>query len=238
MSAGRHGHLGPRHSSRLAAMLALRRSAPMAAAVAIVAAAVGGCGSSNELPKDIPAASADGLISNLNAVAADCQQGDPLGAESQAAQYERAVALLPDSINPDVLKVLEETGSNLKELAGSKAGCEAGTSGASGLQGAQPTESSTTTQDVATTPATTESTDTSSTPADTQTPPSSPPGGGGEAGGQPAGDEGQPAGGQSGGGQSGDGGPGSSGGVTPGKAKSASAKHHSKRSGKRERVGG
>ena len=60
MSAGAHGQLGSRHSSRLAAMLALRRSAPMAAAVAMVAAAVGGCGSSNDLPKDIPAANAPG----------------------------------------------------------------------------------------------------------------------------------------------------------------------------------
>jgi hypothetical protein len=216
----------------------------MAAAVAMLAAGVGGCGSSNDLPKDIPAASASGLISNLNEVKADCDRGDPLGAKSQAAQYERAVALLPDSVDPDVRKVLEETGSNLTDLAGSKAGCAAGASGTSGFQGAQPTERSTTTQDVATTPSTTESTDTHPTSPETQTPPSSPPGGGGETGGQPTGGQGQPAGGQPDGGQPGDGGNGSSGGVTPGKtkkakkAKPAGAKHHSKRSAKRERVGG
>jgi hypothetical protein len=226
-------------------MLALRRSAPMAAAVAMVAAVLGGCGSSSELPSDIPAASADGLVSSLNQVLTDCQS-DPNAAKSAAAQYQRALAQLPDTVDADVRKVLEETGSNLTELAGSKAGCETGPSGTSGLQGAQPTESSTTAQDVATTPSTTESTDTTSTPPDTETPPSSPAGGGGEGvgsqgqqpgGGPPAG--GQPGGGQPGSGQSGDGGSGSSGGVTPGgKAKSKTGKHHPKRSGKRERVTG
>jgi hypothetical protein len=211
-------------------MLALRRFAPLAAAVA-VAVVAGGCGSSNDLPQDIPPANASGLISNLNTVLADCQQGDPAGAKSQAAQYERAVALLPDSVDPDTRKILEETATNLTKLTGEQSGCGSGTTGTSGLQGAQPTTTTTTTTAEATattSPTTTAESDTTS--PETQPPPETP------AGGNDQGSNGQgPSGeGQGGGGPTGNG-SGTGGGVTPDKAKGKSK--HGDKAKKHEGVG-
>ncbi len=224
MRAGANSPVHRDRVSRLAAMLTLRRSAPLAAAVAL-AAAVGGCGSSNDLPQDIPAANAEGLVKSLNTVLADCQQGDPAGAQSQAAQYERAVSQLPDSVDANVRKVLEETANNLTNLAGSKTGCSAGASGTSGLQGFQPDTTTTTTQDVTTAPPTT-TTETTTTTPPAATPASQPAGNGQGSGGTGNGQGSGGAGnGQGSGGGPPEGGPptgggtGPGGGVSPGKGK-------------------
>ncbi len=194
--------------SRLDAMSVRRRFASVAVAVA-VAGAMASCGSSKPLPRDIPSASAPGLLSNLEQVINACRRNDPGAAENAARQYHTAVNALPDTVDPDVKKVLTDTSDNLTELAANKAGCGSGATGASGVQGFQPATTTTDTTATATTPP---STTTSATTTETQPPPSTPAGGGGDQApnGQGPGGGGAP-------GQQGEPSPGSGGGVGIGK---------------------
>jgi hypothetical protein len=200
------------HLSRLAAMPARPRIALLAVAALAVAAAAG-CGSSKELPKDIPAASVPGLTQNLEAVLQACSVGDHVGAVSAAQEYANAVAALPSSVSADTRDVLNQTADNLSTLAQSDAGCKAQTTGPSGEQGPQVDTTSTQTT-TTTAPPTTDTTTTTDTQA---APPSAPPdnpGGGNPGGGNPGG--GNPGGGNGGG---------NSGGIGAGKSAGAPGGH-------------
>ncbi len=190
-------------------MSARRRFAALTAAVA-AAGALGGCGSSDTLPSDIPSTNANGLLANLNLVLSKCNT-DPRAAASAARQYQNAVNDLPDSVDPDVKKVLTDTAHNLTSLAGEGAGCESGATGTSGLQGFQPESSpSTTSTPVVTSPSTTAPT--STTTQDTQ-PQAQPPASGSDQGSNGAGSNDQGSGGPGAGGQQSSPSPGSGGGV-------------------------
>ena len=189
-------------------MSARRRFAALATAAA-AAGALGGCGSSKTLPSDIPSANANGLVANLSLVLSKCNT-DPRAAASAARQYETAVNDLPDSVDPEVRKVLTDTANNLTNLAGERAGCESGATGTSGLQGVQPeTTASTTSTPVVT--ETTTTTPSSTTTQETQ-PPAQPPASGNGQGPSGAGPNGQDPSGPGAGGQ-GSPSPGAGGGV-------------------------
>ena len=189
--------------SRLGAMSARRRLAALAAAVG-VAGALASCGSSDTLPNDIPAASAPGLIENLNQILSKCSD-DPRATANAVRAYQSALSDLPDTIDPDVKKVLTETADNLTTLAAHKAGCQSGVTGTSGLQGFQPDTTATSTTTAPTTEATsTTTTTTTTTPTQPETPP---PNGNGEG---PGGE------GSNGQGPSGEGPPGQGGSPSPG----------------------
>jgi hypothetical protein len=191
-------------------MSAWRRSVTLAA-VALAAVAASGCGSSKELPKDIPTTLADGLVANLNAVFTACETQDRAGAKSAARLYAQAVADLPPTISADNRTILAQTAENLTKLAEDRSQCSAGPTGPTGLSG--PTTSTgtstetTTTPPVTTTDTTTDTTTTDTTTTDTT--PAPPTGGGGSGGGG----GGKPSG--------GGGSDGNSGGVGAGKSKTA-----------------
>jgi len=158
-----------------------RRILVTLAAVALAVAAASGCGSSKQLPRDIPSASAGNLVTTLNDVVVACQKGDPAAVRSAAQAYAQALAALPSTVNADVRKVLTQTSDNLSLLAQDPTQCAAGPTGASGAQGVAPTNSTST--PASTTPTTptgttpTATTLTNTTPTNT-TPASGPPGGG------------------------------------------------------------
>jgi uncharacterized membrane protein YgcG len=199
---------------RLAAMPAWRRSALLAVA-ALAALAGGGCGKSKELPADIPAANAQGLLQNLQLVQERCAAGDQQGAVDAAQNYAVAVEALPDTVNADVMTVLRQTATNLHTLAQSDTGCKPET-GPSGLSGAQPDTTTTAATTTTTTTTTTPPADTTST--ETSSPPPPDQGNGGSEGGT-----GNPTGGGNSGGNGG--GNGSSGGVGAGKSGDSHARH-------------
>ena len=109
------------------------------AAVALVAAVLTGCGSSEpSLPKDIPTANAQGLNGYLVQAQQACALGDKFGLRAAARAYSNAVADLPSSVDADVITVLRKGGDNLTNLAKSGDGCQVSTTGASGPLGVLP----------------------------------------------------------------------------------------------------
>src|SRR3954447_575715 len=121
--------------SRLAAMRAPRTIVALAAVAAVTA--VAGCGSSRELPKDIPPTTAQSLLSYLNQVARDCAN-DPQAIPSAVNGYMNALADVPDSVDSDVRKILDETGTRLQSLARDASGCQEGATATSGLSDSCP----------------------------------------------------------------------------------------------------
>ena len=168
----------------LASMPARRRLTTLAA-VALAAAAATGCGSSKELPRDIPSPSADGLVTSLNDVFVACHRGDRAAAESAAQTYAQALAALPGTVNPDVRKVLTQTSDNLTALAQDPSQCVNEPSGASGAQGVTPS-TSTSTETTTTPPSTTTATTPTDTTPTNTTPPANTPGNGKPGGSKPS----------------------------------------------------
>ncbi len=156
----------------------MRAPRTIAALVAVAAAvAATACGSSSDLPKDIPPDTANSLLSNLNLVAADCETGDTAAVQSAVGDYMTALEGVPDSVNPDVRKILTETSARLQSLAQDGTGCQSGATGATGLSGSIPSDTSGTSASTAAPTTTDETTSTTapSTQPEQPTPPANPP---------------------------------------------------------------
>jgi hypothetical protein len=168
----------------------------LAVALAACAAVIGlsACGSS--APKTIPQASADAMLSDLDAAQRAASTGDCDLALANADAFANDVNALPATVGDDVKTPLQEAATRLKALASDSTQCQpiTGATGASDVPPA-PEPRSTTTTDSTTTTSTTTTTSSTSTPE----PPTPPSNGGGDEGGGPSGGGGGKAGGGAGG---------------------------------------
>jgi hypothetical protein len=154
---------------------------PRTALAALVAAAITGCGSSDD--KSIPPDASDQLIAQLNQVEDQVNAGQCELAQGGATVFKTKVSDLPSSVDSDTQKDLTQLADNLVELADSQ--CNTGASGETGAV-PPPTESSTTESTETSTTTSTTSTTSTTEPEEEQpsTPPSQGPQGGESQGAQ------------------------------------------------------
>ena len=139
---------------------------------AMLAVVLSGCGSGGSgFPSDIPSQNADGMIAYLHSAQLACQNGDRFAVRSAAQGFASAVDRLPGSIDSRVRTVLRRGADNLTTLAHDPQQCNGGATGPTGLSGAQPNTSTTSTSTATTT--STPATKTRSTTAPTTSTPTS-----------------------------------------------------------------
>lgn len=132
--------VGPGAPSQVVTRLAaMRRAARYVPLLAIATLAFPGCGSSDDLPKNIPPASASALQRDLTRAQQACKDGDSSRLSSAADAYSSEVADLPSTVSGKTREVLQQGANSLSDLARTQAGCATGTSGVTGPTGAVPT---------------------------------------------------------------------------------------------------
>jgi hypothetical protein len=164
--------------TRLAAMPWGTRTA----LAALVAAAIAGCGSSDD--KSIPPDASDQLIAQLNQVEEQVDAGQCELAQGGATVFQTKVGDLPSSVDSDTKKDLSTLADKLVELANNQCGVATGATGETGAT-TSPTESSTTESSTeATTSTSTTTSTTSTTEPEEEQPAGEPSQGGGSEGSQ------------------------------------------------------
>jgi hypothetical protein len=164
--------------TRLAAVL---RSGRIAPALALVGATIGlaACGSGDGT---IPPDDADQLLSALEDVQRDIDNGECSIAETDATQFVGLVDALPKEVGVEVKDVLRQGGESLQQMAADPEKCTEPDTGASGATGFTTTAP----------PPTTSTTTTETTTTETDEPPPEQPAGEGGGGNGPPGNEGNP----------------------------------------------
>jgi hypothetical protein len=149
-------------------LAALLRSGRIAPALALVGAIVGlsACGSGDD--GTIPPDDAESLLTALEQVQQDVDNGDCSVAQTDATQFVGQVDALPKEVGVEVKNVLREAGENLRDMTGDPDQCKEPDTGPSGDTGFVPTTSTSTTTTTSTEP-----------PEEDQTPPEQPPNEGG-----------------------------------------------------------
>ncbi len=151
----------PEPLSRLAAMRGTLRNSLLMCAFAL---ALAGCGSDDGT---IPPGDADNLLNQIDAVRDAVQEGDCDLAQSHAEELISQVDELPNDVDPEVAGALTKAAANLDDLAANPDQCTE--TGASGIPGAQPTETTDTTETVEPETTTTETTTTDEEPPEEET---------------------------------------------------------------------
>jgi hypothetical protein len=136
--------------TRLAAMpFGPRRILAAVAAVAALGAA--GCGSDDD--KSIPPSSSDQLLTQLQSVRDQMENGDCALAQSAAIQFKSRVDDLPSDVQSDTKKDLNQLADNMIELTSDESQCVP--TGGTGETGPTSTDTDTTTTEEPTTTSTT-----------------------------------------------------------------------------------
>jgi hypothetical protein len=167
--------------------------------IAVIGAAVAGCGS-NEIDGTIPPADADQLVDDLDAIEAATADNDCVSAEARAEEFRQHVDELPATSGVALKEALRGAGDNLEQLV--RDPCASGATGASGQQSSDSRSSDTDSTEPPTPPTTAPTPPTTAPTPPTRSEPSAPPGGGNQGGGN----ENTPPGGQGGDNQGGGGG--------------------------------
>lgn len=139
--------------------------------LAAAAALVAGCGGDKKPEPSIPLASAQTLVSTLQEVQANVDNGSCLVAADKVQELQDELAQQPSSVNQDVLDALQRGALNLGDLIDEQ--CS---------QPEQTTTEETTTEETTTEETTTDETTTTQPPTTTTPPPTTPTTGGGGVG--------------------------------------------------------
>jgi hypothetical protein len=125
--------------SRLAAMPGRLRNPLL---VCVLALALAGCGGGDD--GTIPPHDADNLLNQLDAIQDDVDGGDCEQAQAHAQEFIDGVNALPDDVDPEVAGELTKAATNLDQLTSDPAECASGASGITGAETTDTTETDTT----------------------------------------------------------------------------------------------
>jgi hypothetical protein len=146
-----------------------RRPIKAVIALAAIAGAATGCGSSSpDITGTIPSTTADVMQRDLDNVTSRVARGDCEGARVSAQAFLDVVSGLQSSSGEELRTALEGAGQRLEQLTTDRSQCQpSGTT--SGFQGPKPTTTTPTTTPTATAPPTTTTTTASTTSTTTRT---------------------------------------------------------------------
>ena len=120
--------------TRLAAMPGRLRKTGLACAIVLT---LGGCGGGDDAT--IPSDDSQQMLSLLDAIESEVQNGDCEDAEERATAFAETVDELPEDVDPKVRQGLDEASVQLVELTRDRTECSDVT-GATGEDGAEPAE--------------------------------------------------------------------------------------------------
>ena len=150
----------------LASIAAMRGPKPILIMVCLAASAAlaSGCGSDEEPKPSIPLENATTLVSTLEEIQANVDNGSCLVATDKVQEFQDELSSLPSDVNDDVVDALERGSLNLIDLIDEQ--CE---------RPEETTTEETTTEETTTEETTTEETTTEETEPTTPTVPTTPP---------------------------------------------------------------